>query len=157
MILARYSAETICHIVEGTTNTGDNKCSVRIMVVNNATEQQVEARPCNQFTNFAFDSTSGGTETVLAQESHSMDCSVVVGRGTYTMKAQWTVTHTDVRFRVDDWSLTDEKGQSHHLTSCAIRRAPAGARQSLAQGVRDLPRRREDRTGQTRAGILPEA
>ena len=33
LILARYSAETICYIVEGTTNTGDHKCSVRIMTV----------------------------------------------------------------------------------------------------------------------------
>lgn len=111
LILARYSAETICHIVEGTTNTGDNKCSVRIMVVNNATGAELEACPCGQFANFAFDSTSGGTETVLAQESRSMDRSVEVGRGTYTVKAQWAVTHGDVRFRVDDWSLTVEKAR----------------------------------------------
>jgi hypothetical protein len=70
--------------------------------------QEVEACPCNQLANFAFDSTSGGTETVLGQESHSMDRSVIVGPGTYTVKAQWVVTHTDVRFRVDDWSLTVE-------------------------------------------------
>jgi hypothetical protein len=110
LILARYSAETICYIVEGTTNTGDNKCSVRIMVVNNATGQEVEACPC-QGTAFAFDSTSGGTENILAQESHSMDRSLVVPRGRYTVKAQWAVTHSDVRFRVDDWSLTVEKAR----------------------------------------------
>ena len=111
LILARYSAETICYIVEGTSNTGDNKCAVRIMVVNNATGTESEACPCNQFANFAFDSTSGGTETVLAQESHSVDRSLVVGRGTYTVKAQWAVTHADVRFRVDDWSFTVEKAK----------------------------------------------
>src|SRR5829696_1436602 len=109
LILARYSAETICYIVEGTTNTGDDRCSVRIMVEKNTQPvQEVEACPCNQFANFAFDSTSGGAETVLGQESHSMDRSVIVGPGTYTVKAQWVVTHTDVRFRVDDWSLTVE-------------------------------------------------
>jgi hypothetical protein len=112
LILARYSAETICYIVEGTTNTMDNKCSVRIMVVNNATGEETEACPCNQFANFAFDSTSGGTETALAQESHSMDRSLIVGPGTYTVKSQWAVTHTDARFRVDDWSLTVEKARA---------------------------------------------
>ena len=50
--------------------------------VNNATGEETEACPCNQFANFAFYSTSGGTETVLAQQSHSMDRSVVVGRET---------------------------------------------------------------------------
>jgi hypothetical protein len=112
LILTRYSAETICYIVEGTTNTGDHKCSVRIMVVNNATRAQMEACPCNQFANFAFDSTSGGTETVLAQESHSMDRSDIVGLGTYTVKAQWAVTDADVRFRVNDWSFTVEKARA---------------------------------------------
>jgi hypothetical protein len=52
------------------------------MVVNNATGEDTEACPCNQFANFAFDSTSGGTETVLAQESHFMDRSVVIGQET---------------------------------------------------------------------------
>jgi hypothetical protein len=112
LILARYSAETICYIVEGTTNTGDNKCSVKIMVVNNSTGQQMEACPCNQGTQFAFDSTSAGTENIYAQESHSMDRSLIVGPGKYTVKAQWAVTHSDVRFRVDDWSFTVEKARA---------------------------------------------
>jgi predicted small metal-binding protein len=81
------------------------------MVVNNATGEETEACPCNQFANFAFDSTSGGTENVLAQESNSMDRSVIVPRGSYTVKAQGAVTHSDVRFRVDDWSLTVEKAR----------------------------------------------
>jgi hypothetical protein len=67
--LARCSAETICYIVEGTTNTMDNKCSVRIMVVNNATGEETEACPCNQFANFAFDSTSGGRRTSLRRRA----------------------------------------------------------------------------------------
>src|SRR5918994_6669442 len=54
LILARYSAETICYIVEGTTNTGDHKCSVKIVVVNNATGVETEACPCNRFASFAF-------------------------------------------------------------------------------------------------------
>jgi hypothetical protein len=69
LILTRYPAETICCIVEGTTNTGDYKCSVRIMTFENLidpTAQGMEARLCNQFANVAFDSTSGGMETVLA-------------------------------------------------------------------------------------------
>jgi hypothetical protein len=52
-----------------------------------------------------------GTENVLAQESNSMDRSVIVPRGSYTVKAQGAVTHSDVRFRVDDWSLTVEKAR----------------------------------------------
>ena len=70
LILTRYPAETICCIVEGTTNTGDHKSSLRIMIFENLidpTDQGIEACPCNQFANFAFDSTSGGTETVLAR------------------------------------------------------------------------------------------
>jgi hypothetical protein len=81
------------------------------MVENNATGQVIEACPCNQGTNFAFDSTSAGTESIFAQESHSMDRSVIVPRGSYTVKAQWAVTHADVRFRVDDWSFTVEKAR----------------------------------------------
>jgi len=40
-----------------------------------------------------------------------MDRSVIVGPVTYTVKVQWVVTHTDVRFRVNDWSLTVEKAR----------------------------------------------
>jgi hypothetical protein len=81
------------------------------MVVNNATGTEREACPCNQDKNFAFDSTSGGTETILAQESHSMDRSLAVGPGSYAVKAQWVVMNSDVRFRVDDWSFTVEKAR----------------------------------------------
>lgn len=107
LILARYSAETICHIVEGTTNTGDNKCSVRIMFVNNATGAELEAYPCGQFANFAFDK----RRPSLHRRATPCTRSVEVGRGTYSVKAQWAVTHGDVRFRVDDWSLTVEKAR----------------------------------------------
>ncbi len=31
--------------------------------------------------------------------------------GNYTVTAQLAVTHSDVRFRVDDWSLTVEKAR----------------------------------------------
>ena len=74
----------------------------------------MEACPCNQFANFAFDSMSGGTETVLAQESHSMDRSLIVPRGSYTVKAQWVVENTTpaTTFRLDDWSFTVEKAKA---------------------------------------------
>ena len=116
LILARYSAETICYIVEGTTNTGDDKCSVRIMV------EKITPSRCKRWRRAPATSspTSPSTARVearkpyLPEESHSMDRSRIVGPGTYTVKAQWAVTHTDVtdvRFRVDDWSLTVEKAR----------------------------------------------
>jgi len=80
--------------------------------VNDATRVEAEACPCGQGTQFAFDSTSGGTENILAQESHSMDRSVIVPRGTYTVKAPWAVTCSDVNFRVDDWSFTVENAKA---------------------------------------------
>jgi hypothetical protein len=112
LILARFSAESYCFGGPTTDPDRDNKCSVRIMIVNNATGEELEACPCNQGTNFAFDSTSGGTENIYAQESHSMDRSRIVGPGTYTVKAQWAVTRSDVSFRVDDWSFTVERATS---------------------------------------------
>jgi len=110
LILARFSAETYCYGGPSVDPDRDNKCSVRIMVVKQPNGQEIEACPC-QGTNFAFDSTSGGTENIYAQESHSMDRSLVVGPGTYTVKAQWAVSRSDVNFRVDDWSFVVEKAR----------------------------------------------
>ena len=83
LIPARFSAESACF-----GGTGANNCSVMIVVVNNATGVQTEACPCNQFANFEFDSTGEGTEILESQESHSMDRSLDVGRGTYTVKTR---------------------------------------------------------------------
>jgi hypothetical protein len=105
LILARFSAESVCD--------GDavGYCSVRIVVVD-ASGAIVEMQPAASI-DFAFDSTDAENITAPqnSMESYSMDRSLVVPRGNYTVKAQWAVTSSAVTFRLDDWSLTVEKAR----------------------------------------------
>jgi hypothetical protein len=59
-------------------------------------------------TDFAFDSPDSVTEF---WESNSMDRSLLVGRGTYTVKAQVAVIGGG-SFALDDWSLTVERAKA---------------------------------------------
>jgi hypothetical protein len=81
------------------------------MVVNNATGEDTEACPCNQLANFAFDSTSGGNGDGPCAGEPLHGSFGGHRAGNYTVTAHWAVTHSDVRFRVDDWSLTVEKAR----------------------------------------------
>jgi hypothetical protein len=94
LLLARFSAESIC--------TGGAWCSVRIVTVRDGVEQEME--PASG-TDFAFDSPDD------SWESNSMDRSRLVGRGTYTVKAQAAVVGGS-SFRLDDWSLTVERARA---------------------------------------------
>jgi hypothetical protein len=94
LLLARFSAESIC--------TGGAWCSVRIVAVKGGVEQEME--PASG-TDFAFDSPNDNWE------SNSMDRSLLVGRGTYTVKAQAAVIGGS-SFRLDDWSLTVERARA---------------------------------------------
>jgi hypothetical protein len=86
-------------------------CSVRIVVVD-ASGAIVEMQPAASI-DFAFDSTDAENITAPqnSMESYSMDRSLVVRQGNYTVKAQWAVTSSAVTFRLDDWSLTVEKAR----------------------------------------------
>lgn len=94
LLLARFSAESIC--------SGGSWCSVRIVTVRSGVVREME--PASG-TDFAFDSPND------SWESNSMDRSRLVGRGTYTVKAQAAVIGGS-SFRLDDWSLTVERARA---------------------------------------------
>jgi hypothetical protein len=104
LIMARYSAESAC---TGPDPEGEGYCSIQIVARNNATGVITELEPASG-PNMAFDSTDGGTESIASWESHSMDRSLNLGEGSYTITAQQRVTNSDMTFRLDDWSFTVE-------------------------------------------------
>jgi hypothetical protein len=116
LILARFSAESLC------TGDGVGFCSVRIVVVNangGTVEMQPDTTadvqiPENPVSDFAFDSTDEENITAPrnSRESYSMDRSLVVGPGNYTVKAQWATSNQLIEFQLDDWSLTVEKART---------------------------------------------
>lgn len=97
LLLARFSAESICG--------AGSWCSVRIVAVKGGVERQMEPAAG---TDFAFDSPDNVTEL---WESNSMDRSLLVGSGTYTVKAQAAVIGGG-SFALDDWSLTVERAKA---------------------------------------------
>ena len=103
LIMARYSAESACSGPRG-------YCSIRIVARNNATGAITQLEPAVG-KDMAFDSTDGGEESPASWESHSMDRSLRLGAGSYTIRAQRAVTSSATTFRLDDWSLTVEQSQ----------------------------------------------
>lgn len=93
VILSTFSSEVACY-------GGSGWCNVRILV------DGVEANPVVG-TDFAFDSTDGGSETSLSWESHSMQRSKVIGgTGTHTVVVQVAQVGGGVTARYDDWTLS---------------------------------------------------
>lgn len=93
-ILTRFSAESNC-----TGPAGFGWCTVRILI------DGVEADPAVG-TDFAFDSTDNGTNTVGAWASHSMErARTVTFTGTHVITVQAAVVAPANSFRLDDWAL----------------------------------------------------
>lgn len=96
-ILVTFSGESSCY-------TGLGFCSVRLTV------DGVELQPAAG-TDFAFDTTDGGTETAASWEAHAIQrVSGTLAAGTHTVQVQWQVvggTGTTT-FRLDDWALSAE-------------------------------------------------
>jgi hypothetical protein len=93
MLLASFSAEVACY-------GGSGWCNVRILI------DGAEAAPVVG-TDFAFDSTDGGTETFGSWESHAMQRTRIAGSTiTHTVTVQVAQVGTGVTARYDDWTLS---------------------------------------------------
>jgi hypothetical protein len=107
LVMARFSAESVCW------GSAGGWCSIRIVAQNNATGAITELQPASG-DDFAFDSPNQNTETNASWESHSMDRSIRLGAGTYTIRAQWAFVGASPglsNFRIDDYSLTVERAR----------------------------------------------
>jgi hypothetical protein len=92
-IVATFSAESVCYGASGW-------CSVRILIDGN------EANPA-EGSDFAFDSTDGGTASSAGWEGHSMTrYANSVGAGSHTVSVQYRTTAGTVTLRLDDWALS---------------------------------------------------
>jgi hypothetical protein len=100
VFLARFTAESVCSGAVGW-------CPVRILL------NGVEMDPVVG-TDFAFDSTDGGTANSSTWESHSVERSRLVPASALPFNAvlqvQYAVTAAGITFRLDDWHFT-----VHHL------------------------------------------
>jgi hypothetical protein len=88
LLLARFSAESDCE------SDGPGYCSVRIVATPTG-GQSTEMQPAAGL-DFAFDSPDAGGAGVDTLDAHSMDRSLVVGPGNYTVKVQWAAATTYV-------------------------------------------------------------
>jgi hypothetical protein len=96
LLLARYSAES-------TVRGGEQRVSsVRIVAVRGGTTFVMN--PASPSGDFAFHNSSNDFDA----GSHSMDRSLRVGSGSWTVKAQAAAFHGS-SLRLDDWSLTVER------------------------------------------------
>jgi hypothetical protein len=92
-LLATFSGETVCSGPTG-------YCTLRILV------DGVEMNPVVG-TDFAFDSTDNGNETVGSWEAHSIQrYTELLGAGPHTISVQVASTINPTTFRVDDALLT---------------------------------------------------
>jgi hypothetical protein len=96
LLLARYSAESI---VRG----GERRVS-SVRIVAERGETTVVMNPAVPSGDFAFHNSSSDIDA----GSHSMDRSLRVGSGLWTVKAQAAAFHGS-SLRLDDWSLTIER------------------------------------------------
>ena len=94
LITARFTSESQC------TGNAGSWCSIRILIRNNGTGALAELFP-RSGTDFAFDSV-GATDH---WESHSVERTIRVGPGSYTVLLQRAVVGT-ANLRVDDWTFT---------------------------------------------------
>jgi hypothetical protein len=105
LVMARFSAESVCW------GSWGGWCSIRIVAQNNATGAFTEMQPASG-EDFAFDSTDQNQETELSWESHSMDRSIRLTAGSYTIRPQWEFQGASrdlSHFELDDYSLTVER------------------------------------------------
>ena len=93
LITARFTSESQC------TGNAGSWCSIRILIRNNSTGALQELFPRSGI-DFAFDSV--GTDL---WESHSVERTIRVGAGSYTVLLQRAVVGT-ANLRVDDWTFT---------------------------------------------------
>ena len=102
LLLARFSAEAICDTPSSGTG---GTCSVRIVAVRNGTIQ--EFQPSSEDTAFAGRQIRG---------SYSMDRSLLVNSGTYTVKAQYKArafaTEDPIFLALHTRSLTVERAKA---------------------------------------------
>ena len=95
-ILVRFSAESACY-------GGTGYCAARILV-----DGQEAAPVMVSPKDFAFDTTGDNKATVNWTESHSMDrviTNVSMG-GSATVEVQVAMVGSNVKQRLDDWTLT---------------------------------------------------
>jgi hypothetical protein len=107
LVMARFSAESVCW------GSAGGWCTIRIVAQNNATGAITEMQPASG-DDFAFDSPDQNRETAGSWESHSMDRSIRLAAGTYTIRPQWAFFAASPglsNFRIDDYSLTVERAQ----------------------------------------------
>ncbi len=102
LVTVRYSAESQCN-----GGGAGNWCSLRIVAERNGDE--TELRPASG-QDFAFDSVETGGDGFWT--SASMDRSIVLPKGKYKIKLQWSTTSASTTFRLDDSSLTIETALS---------------------------------------------
>jgi hypothetical protein len=96
VFLARFTAESVCSGATGW-------CPVRVLL------NGVEMDPVVG-TDFAFDSTDGGTANSSSWESHSVERSKSLTSSSVplnvTLQVQYAVTAAGITFRLDDWHFS---------------------------------------------------
>ncbi len=96
LILATFSAESTC--AEGDQPPPESFCSVRILVGGQEMHPQ-------SGDDFGFDYL-GDFQSASDFSAHSMQRSMKVSPGTYTVRVQTKVSDTQLVFELDDWHLT---------------------------------------------------
>lgn len=99
LFVAHFTAESVCYGASGW-------CPVRILL--NGVEMDPAAG-----TDFAFDSSDGGTASPASWESHAVGRSRAFTTSsaplTVTVQVQYMVTNPGMTLRLDDWHLTVEQ------------------------------------------------
>jgi len=99
LVMARFSAESWCF-------GGPAWCSIRIVAypeLGDTTMRELLSRQAFPL-DFRFDSTFDGG----GEESYSMDRSLRLETGSYVIRAEYAVSHSDALFRLDDYSFIVE-------------------------------------------------
>jgi len=104
LILARFSAESDC---QGPSNASGD-CLVRILAVNNRNGNVVQLPPGLSGDVSALDS----SDPFGSFAYHTVDRSVILSSGSYTVKAQWAIVSPATAWKLDDYSLTVEKARA---------------------------------------------
>jgi hypothetical protein len=91
LVNTRFTAESACF-------GASSICPAQVLIGG------VAAGPANG-SNVDFDSTEGGTESNASWEAHSIDRSLILGPGTYLVKAQ-VLAFAGATFQLRNWTLT---------------------------------------------------
>jgi hypothetical protein len=95
ILLAHFSAQSECY-------GGSGWCTLTLLVDG---KQMLPAAG----SNFAFDSTEGGTRADTQQESHAIERSIKVGSGKHTVSVVMDVTAAPVSFSLFEGTLSVER------------------------------------------------